>query len=115
MAWVEKDHNDHLVSAPLLCAGSPTTRPGCPEPNPAWPRDGASTTSLGNLFQCVTTLTEKGRDITQPQQQEVSITLQLLGHTDSNQHPEAKEGQTEQEAVFTHFTSLPALHYTDVP
>jgi len=23
MAWVEKDHNDHLVSTPLLCAGSP--------------------------------------------------------------------------------------------
>ena len=21
---------------PLLCAGSPTTRPGCPEPHPAW-------------------------------------------------------------------------------
>jgi len=27
MAWVEKDHNDHQVSTPLLCAGSPTTRP----------------------------------------------------------------------------------------
>ena len=37
MAWVEKDHNDHLVSTPLLCAGSPTTRPGCPEQHPAWP------------------------------------------------------------------------------
>jgi len=24
-------------SNPLLCAGSPTTRPGCPEPRPAWP------------------------------------------------------------------------------
>jgi len=36
MAWVEKDHNDHLVSTPLLCAGSPITRPGCPEPHPAW-------------------------------------------------------------------------------
>ena len=23
MAWVEKDHNDHQVSTPLLCAGSP--------------------------------------------------------------------------------------------
>ena len=32
MAWVEKDHSDHLASIPLLCAGSPTTRPGCPEP-----------------------------------------------------------------------------------
>ena len=37
MAWVEKDHSDHVVSTPLLCAGSPTTRPGCPEPHPAWP------------------------------------------------------------------------------
>lgn len=37
MAWVEKDHNDELFSIPLLCAGSPTTRPGCPEPHPAWP------------------------------------------------------------------------------
>ena len=37
MAWVEKDHNDHLISTPLLCAGPPTTRPGCPEPHPAWP------------------------------------------------------------------------------
>ena len=24
MAWVEKDHNDHLFSTPLLCAGSPS-------------------------------------------------------------------------------------------
>ena len=31
MACVGKDHNDHLVSIPLLCAGLPTTRPGCPE------------------------------------------------------------------------------------
>jgi len=37
MAWVEKDHNDHRVSRPLPWAGSPTTRPGCPEPHPAWP------------------------------------------------------------------------------
>ena len=22
---------------PLLCAGSPTTKPGCPKPHPAWP------------------------------------------------------------------------------
>jgi len=27
VAWVEKDHSDHLVSTPLLCAGSPTARP----------------------------------------------------------------------------------------
>jgi len=37
MAWVEKDHNDHWVSNPLLCAGSPTTKPGCIEPHPARP------------------------------------------------------------------------------
>ena len=24
-------------SNPLLCAGSPTSRPGCPEPHPVWP------------------------------------------------------------------------------
>jgi len=29
MAWVEKDHSDHLVSTPVLCAGSPTSRAGC--------------------------------------------------------------------------------------
>ena len=60
MVWVEKDHNYDLVSTPLLCAGPPITRPGCPEPHPAWPwmpsEMGPSTTSLGNLFQCVTTL-----------------------------------------------------------
>jgi len=37
LAWVEKDHNDPLVSTPLICAGSPSTRPGCPAPHPAWP------------------------------------------------------------------------------
>ena len=34
MAWVEEDHNDHLVSTPLLHTGLPSTRPGCPEPHP---------------------------------------------------------------------------------
>jgi len=33
MAWIEKGHNNHLVSIPLQCAGLPTTRPGCPEPH----------------------------------------------------------------------------------
>jgi len=28
---------DHPVSTSLLCAGSPTTTPDCPEPHPAWP------------------------------------------------------------------------------
>jgi len=36
MAWVEKDHKDHVVSIPLPWAGSPTTRPGYSEPPPAW-------------------------------------------------------------------------------
>ena len=36
MVWVEKDHSNHPVSTPLLCAGLPNTRPGCPEPHPAW-------------------------------------------------------------------------------
>ena len=36
MDWTEKDHNDHLISTPLLCPGSPATRPGCSEPHPAW-------------------------------------------------------------------------------
>jgi len=69
MAWIEKDLEDHLVSTPLLCAGLPTTRPGCPEPHPAWipSRDGASRTSLGNPFQCITTLcVEKLPPNTQP-------------------------------------------------
>ena len=26
-----------ISSNPLLCAGSPTSSPGCPEPHPAWP------------------------------------------------------------------------------
>ena len=49
MAQVEKDHNDHRVSAPLLCAGSPTTRPGCPEPHPAWPW---MPPGMGHMSQC---------------------------------------------------------------
>ena len=36
MAWVEKDHNDYQFQ-PLLCAGTTTSSPGCPEPHPTWP------------------------------------------------------------------------------
>ena len=37
MAWVEKDLKDHGVSTPpAKCTGSPTSRPGCAEPHPAW-------------------------------------------------------------------------------
>jgi len=35
MAWVEKDLKGHLVSTPLLWAGSPTTRAGLPRGHPA--------------------------------------------------------------------------------
>jgi len=34
--FYKKDHNDHLVSTLLLCAESPATRPGCPEPQSLW-------------------------------------------------------------------------------
>ena len=37
MVWIEKDPKDHLVSTHLTRAGSSTSRPGCPEPHPAWP------------------------------------------------------------------------------
>lgn len=61
MACTEKDYKDHLVSTPLLQAGSPTTRAGCPEPLISSlalkaSRDGASTTYVGNLSQGFTTL-----------------------------------------------------------
>jgi len=57
MAWVEKDHNDHRVSAPLLCAGSPATRPGCPEPHPAWPWIPASFGRDANVWEgCISSL-----------------------------------------------------------
>ena len=63
MAWVEKDHNDHRVSTPRLCANHQRIA----NHQSRLPRatsslalnassDGTSTTSLGNLFQCVTTL-----------------------------------------------------------
>ena len=62
MIWVKKDHNDHRVSTPLLCSGSPTTRPGCPEPHPAcaWMSPGMGIHNfLGQPVQCVTTLCVK--------------------------------------------------------
>ena len=50
MAWVEKDHNDHPVSTPLLCAGLHQTRLPRATSRLALnaSRDEASTTSLGN-------------------------------------------------------------------
>ena len=56
MAWVEKDHNDPLVSASLPWAWSPTTRPGCPEPHPAFLPEGRLVfiliTSVTNQKNC---------------------------------------------------------------
>ena len=36
-AGAEKDRNAHRVSVPVPCRWSPGSRPGCPEPHPAWP------------------------------------------------------------------------------
>ena len=60
MVWVGRDLSDHLVATPLPGAGTPSTRPGYSK-HPSnlalnTSSDGASTTSLGNLFQCLTTL-----------------------------------------------------------
>ena len=60
MAWVEKDHNGHLVSTPLLMCRVANHQIRLPRATSSLAlnasRDGAFTTSLGNLFQCVTTL-----------------------------------------------------------
>ena len=63
MVWVGRDLSDHLVPTPLPGAGTPSTRPGCSK-HPSnlalnTSRQGASTASLGNLFQCLTTLPVK--------------------------------------------------------
>lgn len=53
-----KDLIDHPVTIPLTCAGTSSTRPGYSRPYPAWLWTlsglGASTTSLGSLFQYLT-------------------------------------------------------------
>jgi len=37
-AWPGLQRTTMIISSnPLLCAGSPTSSPGCPEPHPAWP------------------------------------------------------------------------------
>ena len=63
MVRVGRDHIGHLVPIPPLWAVTPSNGPGCSKPHPTWPwtlsRSGASTTSLGNLFQCLTTLRVK--------------------------------------------------------
>lgn len=53
---------DHLISTSLLWAGMPSTRAGCTVPSYLAlnnSRNGLSTTSLGNLVQCLTILTVK--------------------------------------------------------
>jgi len=37
MIWVGRDLVGHLVPIPLPWAGTPSTRPGCSKPHPAWP------------------------------------------------------------------------------
>jgi len=37
MVWVGRDLMDHLVPIPLPWAGTPSTRPRCSPPHPAWP------------------------------------------------------------------------------
>jgi len=63
MIWVESDLNDHVVPTPLPWAGTPATRPGYSKSHPDWPWTlpgrGQPQPSLGNLFQCLTTLTLK--------------------------------------------------------
>ena len=56
MAWVEKDHNDHLISTPLLRAGLLIARPGCPKPQTALPWIIEAQGIHNLLFQCFTTL-----------------------------------------------------------
>jgi len=37
MIWIGRELTDHLVPTPLPWAGTPSTRPGCSKPCPAWP------------------------------------------------------------------------------
>jgi len=50
MAWDGKDLRDDLVSTTLPMARSPTTRPGCPEPHPAWSNHPACGSHQSILF-----------------------------------------------------------------
>lgn len=36
LAWVGRDPENHLVPNPLPCTGTPSWRPGCSRPHPAW-------------------------------------------------------------------------------
>ena len=62
MAWVEEDHNAHPVPTPC-CVRVANQQTRLPRATSSLAldacRDGASTASLGNLFQCLTTLCVK--------------------------------------------------------
>ena len=63
MAWVENYLKEHVVSTPLLWDRVANHETRLPRATSSLAsnasRDGASKTSLGNLFQCVTILGEK--------------------------------------------------------
>ena len=63
VAWVEKAHNDRLLSTPPAMCRVANHQTRLPRATCSLAlnasRDGASTASLGNLFQCVTTLCVK--------------------------------------------------------
>ena len=62
MAWVEKDHSDHLVPTPC-CVQVANQQTRLPRATSSLAlnacRERASTTPLGNLFQCTTTVRAK--------------------------------------------------------
>jgi len=62
MAWVEKDHNALQFHPPAMCRVA-NQQPRLPRATSSLAlnasRDGASTASLGNLFQCHHPLSEK--------------------------------------------------------
>ncbi|XP_053914633.1 calaxin isoform X2 [Cuculus canorus] len=58
MVRVRRNHKDHPVPSPLQWAGTPSTGSGCSKRYPTnTSRDGEAATSLGNVSQCLTTLT----------------------------------------------------------
>jgi len=63
MAWVEKGCSDHVVSTPPAMCRVANHQTRLPRATSSLALnasgDGASTTSLGNLFQCVTTICVK--------------------------------------------------------
>ena len=56
MAWVEKNHDTHLVSTPCYVQGRQPADQSHIQPGLERLQGWGIHTSLGNLFQCVTTL-----------------------------------------------------------